>query len=229
MRAAPRLRTERGARVMSTAWPTLVQLVTLPIALQTDRIVLSHVASLQQLASYSLASQMFTPVGAVVAAAGVALWPVFARARAHGGDPPSPQRLAVGFAAVALLACAVIGVASPLLAHFASGGTIAVSVPLVLAFSALMVGQAAKNPFGQYMTDPRGLRFQAYVIPTVLLPANLVLSIWLGAAIGAPGPVLASAVTVVACQVLPNWWWVRREQRRRAPAPAAVPEPVTLE
>ncbi|MHA3703898.1 lipopolysaccharide biosynthesis protein [Jatrophihabitans sp. YIM 134969] len=221
----PRLRTERGAEVMSTAWPTLVQLMALPIALQTDRIVLSHVTSLDQLAQYSLASQMFTPVGAVVAAAGFALWPVFAKARAQGGRTASPQKLSLAFGATAALVCLLIALVSPWLARAASGGEISLSIPLILAFGAFMVGQALKNPLGMYMTAPEGLRFQAWIILFALVPANLALSIVLAHAIGAPGPVIASAVTVLLCQVLPNWWWVRRDQRRRAAAevPAGGP------
>lgn len=228
VRAAPKLRTERGGQVFGTAWPTLVQLVALPIAMQTDRIVLSHVSSLGELAEYSLASQMFTPVGAVVAAAGVALWPVFARARAKGTPTVSPHALAWSFGAAAVVVCTAIALASPWLARVASGGQITVGIGVVVAFSALMIGNALKNPYGNYMTTPAGLRFQAFIIVFAVLPVNLVLSIWLGREFGAPGPVVASALTVAAFQWLPNGWWVRRDQRRRttdaAPAPVTVQE-----
>ncbi len=218
---APRLRSVRGARVFDVAWPMLVQMIALPLAMQTDRIVLSHVASVTDLAQYNLASQVFTPVWSVVNSAGAALWPLFARARARAdhGDQ-SVSSLAVGFGAGAGAVSIVLAVCSPWLASVASGGTIRLPVGLVVAFTVFMALQGVKYPLGMYMTDARGLRYQALMI-LLLLPVNLGLSVWLAYRWGAAGPVVGSAVSVFLCQVLANWWYVRREVRRRT-ASAAV-------
>jgi O-antigen/teichoic acid export membrane protein len=212
-RLALHLRTVRGARFLDTAWPMLVQMVALPIAMQTDRIVLSHVSSLDDLAEYSLAAQMFTPLVGVVATAGMALWPVFARARAQGvTSEVSPTRMSLLFGVVAGGFVLAVSLAAGVLSELASGGTITLAAGLLLAFSALVILQAVKYPLGMYMTDARGLRYQAYMI-VLMLPVNLGLSIALAKAIGPAGPVLGSAVGVGIFQVLANWIYVRRALR----------------
>ena len=213
LRDVPRLRSVRGGKVSHVAWPMLVQMIALPLAMQTDRVILSHVSATADLASYNLAAQMFTPVWAVASAAGLALWPIFARQRtqqsARPGDISSPRRMALGFILVATLAAAIIGLAAPLLASVASGGAIRLPLSLIVWFGVLIVAQCAKVPLGMSMTDARGLSFQAVWI-MVMLPVNLGLSWILALQIGATGPVIGSAIGVLLCQVLPNWWYVAR-------------------
>jgi O-antigen/teichoic acid export membrane protein len=215
---APRLRAVPGGQVLDVAWPMLLMTIALPLAMQTDRIILSHVSDVENLSKYNLASQMYTPVWQVVSAAGIALWPIFARARARSNeDEPamSPMPMSLAFGAAAALACVAISLAAPWLSARASGGTIHLDLRLVLAFSILMVLQATKYPLGMYMTDARGLRYQAAMV-VVMLPLNVGLSWVLGIHLGAPGPVIGSVVGVLLCQVLANWAYVRRELRRRA-------------
>jgi O-antigen/teichoic acid export membrane protein len=207
-RAAPRLRSEPGAKVFDVAWPMLVQMIALPIAMQTDRLVLSHVGGSGPLAEYNLASQMYTPIWQVVSAAGFTLWPVFARARVRGTSR-SPLPMAAVFGAAAAGLALVITVASPLLAELASGGEIHLGATLVISFSLLMVFQALKYPLGMYMTDARGLRYQALMV-VLMLPVNLGLSWYLAGVLGAAGPVIGSAVGVLVFQVLANLVYVRR-------------------
>jgi O-antigen/teichoic acid export membrane protein len=218
-REAARTRSVRGGKVFDVAWPMLLQMIALPIAMQTDRLILSHVSDLRNLAEYNLASQMFTPVWQVVSSAGIALWPIFARARA-GADrrAASPMPIALAFGGGAAVVCLLISLLSPWLSDRASGGSIHLGVGLLAAFSILMVFQAVKYPLGMYMTDARGLRYQAFMI-ILLLPVNLGLSWYLAIRIGAAGPVIGSAVGVLCCQVLANWLYVRRDLRdRRHPA-----------
>ena len=223
LRAVPKLRTERGGPVIGLAWPMLVQMIALPVAMQTDRIVLSHVADLSDLTEYSLASQMFTPVWAVIAAAGVTLWPVFARSRGGGStDAVSPYRVSIGFAGAAALLCGAIAVASPLLARVASDGLITIGLPLLFAFTGFMILQGLKYPLGMYMTDARGLRFQAFMI-LLMVPVNLGLSIALAKSLGAVGPVIGSLIGVAVFQVLANFLYVRRDLRRAAERRAQPP------
>lgn len=215
MRDAPRVRTVRGGRVFDVAWPMLVQMIALPIAMQTDRIVLSHVSDLTNLAQYNLAWQIFTPVWAVTNAAGGALWPIFARARAKPGSASaSPMSLSLAFGGAAIVVCAGLAVATPWLTSAASGDTIHLGAMLIVTFSIFMVFQALKYPLGMYMTDARGLRFQALMV-VILVPMNLGLSLPLAARWGAVGPVVGSTVSVFFCQVVPNWLYVRNDIRIR--------------
>jgi O-antigen/teichoic acid export membrane protein len=189
----------------------LVQMVAVPLAMQTDRLVLSHRAGTDVLAEYSLAAQMFTPIWAVVSAGGIALWPAFARARAEGA-PGSPFPMSAAFGAGAATLALAVAVASPFLAEVASGGAISVGLPVVISFAILMVLQAVKYPLGMYLTDPPGLRYQARMIVT-MLPVNVGLSWYLTGPLGAAGPVVGSLVGVAFFEVLANVVLVRRRLR----------------
>lgn len=213
LRGARRVRSIRGERVFDTAWPMLIQMVALPLAMQSNRLILSHVGNVDELATYSLASQMFNPIFSISVAASMALWPLFAKARSRGEDHVSPLRLSVMFGASGALAVTVMSFASGPLAQLASGGTIHLPVGLLMAFSVLMVAQTAKSPLGMYMTDAKGLRFQAYMV-LLMLPINVGISIALAEVYGAVGPVIGSIVGVIFFQLAANWWYVSRAQRR---------------
>jgi O-antigen/teichoic acid export membrane protein len=79
---APFPRRFKGAKIVDQAWPMTVIMIALPVGIQTDRIILSHVTTSAELAQYNLASQMYTPIFALVSAAGFTLWPRFAASRA---------------------------------------------------------------------------------------------------------------------------------------------------
>lgn len=207
-----RFKSAPGVKVFDVAWPMLIQMIALPLAMQTDRIVLSHVSSVTSLAEYNLAAQMFTPIWTVTSAAGLALWPIYARARAGSVTATSPKRVALAFGALGGGVSVVIGLCSGWLSELATGGQITLGVPLVIAFSVLMVFQSAKVPLGMYMTDRRGLRYQALMI-VLMLPVNLGLSWVLARSYGALGPVVGSCVGVFIFQVIANWLFVSRVRR----------------
>ncbi|ODT21843.1 MAG: polysaccharide biosynthesis protein [Microbacterium sp. SCN 69-37] len=203
-------RKVKGARVFNTAWPMLIQMIALPIAMSSDRLVLSLVGTVSDLTQYSLANQIFSPVLAVVTTAGFALWPVFAKARSTGTRAPvSPGKMSLVFAGAAALAALILAAASGWLSEVASGGKIHLDAPLLWAFGVFIVLQSAKYPFGMYLTDASGLRFQAFFI-LGMLPVNLGLTITLIPALGAVAPVLGSIIGVLFFQFIPNWFLVRR-------------------
>ncbi|MBO3100541.1 lipopolysaccharide biosynthesis protein [Cellulomonas fengjieae] len=215
----PRLRSVRGVSVIHVAGPMLVQMVALPIAMQTDRLLLSHLAPTAELAQYNFGAQMFGLINATVGAAGVALWPIYARARAND-QVRSPLRPTLVFGGAALGLGLLLWLVLPIATEVVTQGKITLTWPLVASFVLFVTFQALKFPSGMYMTDARGLRFQ--VLPILLMvPLNLALSWLLIAPLGAAGPVLGSTVAVLLCQVLPNAWYVRRDLGRRRLAAAA--------
>ena len=218
LRDVPRIRRVKGVPVIAVAGPMLVQMVVLPIATQTDRLLLSHLTVGTELAEYNLASQLFGIAMQTVSAAGVALWPVFARARAVG-TVRSPERLVLIFGVVGAGLSGVVAVLSPVLVSFVSDGQLQLSPLLVVAFAATVTVSAVKYPLGMYMTDEKGLRFQ--VLPVLLLlPLQVSLSWTLIGIVGPAGPVMAGATSGFVCQVLPYAWYVRRDLRVRAAAAA---------
>lgn len=210
----PKLRAVPSVAVLGLAWPNLVQMIALPIAMQSDRLLLSHVASSDALAQYNLSSQLYGMVLQAIAAAGLALWPIYARARARGSIE-SPLKPMLVFTAAGLGLALVLALFSGWIADFISDGAIRLDFWLVGGFVAFVTLQATKYPLGMYMTDKKGLTFQVPPI-LVMVPLNLGLSWWLIGVVGAGGPIIGSAISVLLCQVVPNYLYVRRDLKRRA-------------
>ncbi|PWJ56046.1 Membrane protein involved in the export of O-antigen and teichoic acid [Quadrisphaera granulorum] len=222
LRDVPRVRTVPSIPVVGLAWPVLVAMVAEALAMQTDRLLLSHLATTDELAEYNLSWSLASLLLQTISAAGIALWPVFARARARA-DVSSPFGLAWAFAGVAALAAGTLALLMPFASHLLSDGKIAISPWTAWAFAAFVVVQAAKYPLGMYLTDGRGLRAQ---VPAVLLMVviNLGISWALVGPMGAAGPVVGSVVAVLVCQVCYYTVLVRRDlARRRAELAAAAP------
>ncbi|MCU1438800.1 MAG: polysaccharide biosynthesis protein [Naasia sp.] len=220
MREVPRVKSAPGVPIMNVAWPMMVQFLALPIAMQTDRLLLSHLTTGEELAQYNLASQLFGIVLQTVSTAGLALWPIYAKARAKG-QVRSPVQPTLWFLGLGLAAGLALAVVSPWLVEFVSDGQLHLDGWLVGGFVAFVALQAAKYPVGMYMTDERGLKFQ--VIPIlILVPLNLGLSWYLIPIIGAGGPIIGSAISTLLCQLVPNLLYVRRDLARRR---TATPDP----
>jgi O-antigen/teichoic acid export membrane protein len=213
IRAVPRVKSVPGVKIMNVAWPMLAQMLALPIAMQTDRLLLSHLGTGAELAQYNLGSQLFGLILQTIGAAGIALWPVFARSRSDS-HIRSPFPLAFGFFGVGLALAVVLAALLPWITPIVSDGEISLDPWLIGGFIAFVGVQAAKYPLGMYMTDIRGLRFQ--VIPiVVMVPINLGISWYLVGVLGAAGPIIGSAIAVGLCQVFPNVWYVVRDLTRR--------------
>lgn len=220
VRDVPRWRSVPGTPVMNLAWPSMVQLIAVPLALQSDRVLLSHFGGIVQLAAYGLAAQLFGLVLQTINTAGISLWPIFARARVDGRIL-TPYKASAAFAAAAGLVAGALALLLPWIVPVISDGRVRLEPPLVAAFVLYVCVHAAKYPLGMYMNDLAGLRFQ--VLPIVLmLPANVALSVLLIPRYGAAGTVFASAVTVAIFQLATSVLYVRRDVRRRMLAPESA-------
>jgi O-antigen/teichoic acid export membrane protein len=206
-------RRHPGVPAIGVAWPMLVQMIALPIAMQTDRLLLSHLTSGTELAQYNLSSQLFGLVLQTIAAAGITLWPIYAKARAEKRIE-SPARPTIWFAAGGLALGLMLAAIAPWLTQYISGGKLTLDPWLIGGFVVFVALQAAKYPAGMYLTDKRGLTFQVWPI-LASVPLNLALSWWLITPFGAGGPIIGSAIAVLLCQVIPNLWYVQRDLARR--------------
>jgi O-antigen/teichoic acid export membrane protein len=189
--------------------------VGLPVGLQTGRILLAHLSTPVQLSSYALMAQIYGVCWSVLSTAGLAYWPVFVKRRAATEETVRMWwRLTATFAVIAAMATVVMVVLGPWAAKVLSGGRIDVSAWLALAFGALLVGQAVHLSANVLLTRPNEARWQAQW--TVAMAA---ISIGLGCAAatryGAVGVVYASALAILAAQVVPDLAWVPRLVRRR--------------
>jgi O-antigen/teichoic acid export membrane protein len=212
-RRIARFRRYPGVPIISLTWPVLVSSVVMPLTLQTDRLLLSQLTRGDELAQYNLAAQLFGLILQTTAAAGLAMWPWYAKARSQG-RVASPVVPSLWFLSGGIVLGLSMAFASPWLEVLVSKGKIHLDLWLVAGFVAFVAVEAAKYPLGMYMTDRNGLLFQ--VIPLlVMVPVNLGLSWGLIGAVGAGGPVLGSAIAVLLCQVFPYFWYVRRDLARR--------------
>lgn len=196
-------RSSRELRLLDTSLPMLVISIASPLALQSDRLILGHRGTTQDLATYAAAMWIYAPGSSVVAMAGIALWPALARRRAAGSVSWHVQsRLMFISGGLALaLGCGML-VVGPVVARIVLGSSPVQLLEVLLAMAGLLLAQAVHMPNGYLQTDPAGLRFQAVAL-AVMLPVNVALSWAWAARLGAVGPVLASLATWVFIVTLP--------------------------
>lgn len=216
----PHIRARRGVSVWRTAAPMVAITLGIPLALQTDRVILAHRAGLTALAHYAVAIQLYAPLWTVIATAGVALWPVFARG-GEGGQGRSVIAPMAWFMIAGALGGLALFVAGPWIAQLVTGTSLRVDRGLYGALGVLLLAQAAQLPVGMYFMTDAGLRFQAVCV-TWMLPVSLSFSWWAAGVWGAKGPVVGSVIAIVACQWLPG---LRRARgaRNRVRQPSSSP------
>jgi O-antigen/teichoic acid export membrane protein len=186
-----RRRTFQGRRIRSIAGPRLILSLTIPLALASDRVVLSHFASAQDVAVYGVCLQLFAPVTALVAAAAQPLWPIYVAARATGETGPRVTRLVLGFCLGTLLVSGTLLVLSGPLAKIVGDGKVDLGLLVPVAGALMTLVFAAAYPVGMALTTPKELRFMA-AANVIALPLNVAGSIVLARSLGAAGPMLAS-------------------------------------
>jgi O-antigen/teichoic acid export membrane protein len=211
-------RRARGARVMHIGLPMLAQTALIPVAVQSDRIILAHFSTTHEVALYALVAQVFTAVQALVTAAGLSLWPVFTRQQ-RAGKRIFVARYSLLFAGFSASMCLVIVLVEEPVFRLLSEGRLQIGMLLLLAFGLETCVQAALYPIGMSMMDARGVRFQVPPIACSVI-ANIALSVVLSRSLGASGPVLATAGATLVFQLVPYAWYVRARTRRAARAAA---------
>ncbi|HLY34124.1 MAG TPA: oligosaccharide flippase family protein [Jatrophihabitantaceae bacterium] len=203
LRKLPYRHRYRGGSIRNISGPMLVITLGIPLALQSDRIVLSHVSSSQAVAEYSVAVQIFAPVVALIAASAQPLWPIWIQARAQGKSGPGLTTvLAIFCGATALISLVLVVISDPI-GHIIGGRSMNLGVLLPVSAGLAMVMQSAAYPVAMALMDPRGIRFVA-VCTLIAVPLNVGLSVVLAEHIGAPGPLLATFIVGVLVQTLPG-------------------------
>jgi O-antigen/teichoic acid export membrane protein len=193
-----------GATIFATAAPYFVVMVGLPVALQSDRIILAHRVDPVVLSDYSYVAQVYTPLWSVVSIAGLALWPYFAASN-QGRETMRKGWLTglVYLGAAGCLIAAAFLLLTRYVVHWMSAGSSTPEWSLLLAFAALLVVQSVHLTTGIMLLTPRQLRFQAICVVALVI-TNLPLSWVLAGEMGAAGPVIASAIAVAVCQLVPG-------------------------
>jgi O-antigen/teichoic acid export membrane protein len=217
----PRPRRHAGARIRGIAGPRLITNITVPLALASDLVVLSHFSSPRQLADYGICVQIFAPVTALVAAAAAPLWPIYIAAKAKGSTGPPISRTVLRFCVPTVVVCALLVPVAPWAGRVISDGQVRFGLFLPIAAALMTVIYSAAFPVGMALTTPKELRFSA-TVSLVALPLNVGASIVLAGLIGAPGPLLATAVVGLAQMTSAAYYL-----RTRSAPPAALSFPST--
>jgi O-antigen/teichoic acid export membrane protein len=200
-----------GKSIRAISGPMLLITLSVPLALQSDRIVLSHVASRQAVANYSVVVQIFAPVAALIAASAQPLWPIYAKARSEGRTGPGLGKVLVLFCGAATVLCGLLVVIAAPVGQLIGNGRIHLGWLLPVAAGLAVLTQAAAYPVAMKLMDPAGVRFVA-ICTAVALPLNIGLSIVFGSSIGAAGPLLATFAIGVLVQTIPALLFARRHE-----------------
>lgn len=209
LRRLPSPARHPGTRIRGIAGPRLIISITVPLALASDRVILSQFSTGEAVASYSIAMQIFGPVLALIGAAAQPLWPIFVAAKRGRADAPNlPKVVALFVLAAAALAAVLVVVAGPI-GSAVSADEVDLGLLLPVAGGLVVVVTAVTFPMSAALTTPAELRFAAG-LAVVALPVNLGTSAVLASHIGAPGPLLATAGVGLFVQALPAALYLRR-------------------
>ena len=208
-------RPRSGTRLLAGSMWLFVVGVGSPVGLQTGRILLAHLSTPMQLSQYALMAQIYGLCWSALSIAGVAYWPVFVKRRTATEESVRMWwRLTATFVGIAAIAMLAIVALAPLAATVLSGGRIDVSAWLALAFGVLLVGQTAHLPSSVLLTRPNEARWQA-LWALAMAAVSIGVGVVAAARFGAVGVVYASALAILAAQVVPDLVWVPRLVRRR--------------
>jgi O-antigen/teichoic acid export membrane protein/capsular polysaccharide biosynthesis protein len=215
-----RPRRFRGAPIAATAVPMFIVMIGLPIALNSDRVVIAHRLDAANLSNYSYASQLYLPLWSIASTAAVALWPRFARQQSDRAEVRRGWLAGVAMlTGLGLVMAVCFLLFSKFLIGWMSASQAAPPRSLLIAFSVLLFVQAAHVGTGIFLIAPEMLRFQAVCVVALVL-TNLPLSWILAPRLGVAGPVYASAITVFVCQLVPGVLRALRASR-----PLRIPQP----
>jgi O-antigen/teichoic acid export membrane protein len=202
-------RRHPGAKISGIAGPALIVLLLGPITLQSDRLVLSHFGTADDVAVYSVGLQMFSPLFAIIPAAARPLWPIFAQARVTGTKTVSLFKVILLFAAgTFVVAGGLVAVSGPV-ARVVSDGEIDIGIAVPLLFASGTMIQAITVPMAMALMYPAGLRVVAR-LSLIATPINLVGSILVAGSLGAAGPLYVGAVVTVILQMIPAALYLMR-------------------
>jgi O-antigen/teichoic acid export membrane protein len=221
-------RRHPGLPVMDIGWPMLAQLLSPPIAVSTQRLVLAQWGTTQEVAEYGVAGQVFFALQGLALAAGVALWPLYAQRRARGTLTRGPALQSLIFGSAVLVATVAIWLIGPWLFEFITDGTLTVSTGTILSFGLMITCIATVYPLGMFLMDKPGLRFQ--VAPTLIMAfSSLGLSIILTPLLGTPGPMLANSIAIIVCQIIPFAIYIARNRERLYSAKTEPASPIAAQ
>jgi O-antigen/teichoic acid export membrane protein len=197
-----RVRTRPGGRVKGVMLSVLIISIAIPLFSSGLRIIVGHLGTLRDLAELTLSLQLFMLCAQILGAAGLALWPVYARRRAEN-DLPFKEVLWVSalFGAIGAAMATVIFFGAPLASAAVTGSQVELSGGTVAALGLFLIAYAAFWPAGMVMTTSSALRTQAALTLASALAALTGAGL-LVPRMGAAGALLSSAIAYALFRVV---------------------------
>jgi O-antigen/teichoic acid export membrane protein len=189
-------RTRAHHRLRHLALPMLVIQIIGPLNDQLDRLVLSHLSTVDELATYALGAQLLASAMSFCTVLIPQLWSEFAELRATGGPRAAVARALTylkRLAPLSVLGGAAFAVVCHEAAPWISDGRLHLSWSLCATFGAGLALSALSLVLGIGLTDPRSLRLQPVLLAGTTA-VNVVLTLAWAAPLGALGPAVASLV-----------------------------------
>jgi O-antigen/teichoic acid export membrane protein len=153
-------------------------------------------------AAYSVGTQVFNPVFAILPAAARPLWPIFAHTRVTGIRTVSLRKVLLLFFAGTTAVAAVIVLFAQPIARLVSGDEVHLGVALPLLLGGACVVQAVTHPMAMALMYPAGLRIVSR-LALLATPINLLFSILVAGRWGAVGVLWVGLVVSMLLQVVP--------------------------
>lgn len=203
-------RVEKNPMLRGIAAPMVIITIILPLAYQTDRVIISHEVGIDAVAQYSMALQLYSPLMSVIGGTAIALWPIFVDRGAGTSAALTFYRSMLIFTTAGTVLAICLVLVGPTIASVISNGAISPGEDLWICFGALLVLQSASYPMAMFLTRSDQLWYQAK-LHIIMLSINFPLSLFSARMIGAPGPVIASCIAIAAALSLPQFLRTRRD------------------
>jgi O-antigen/teichoic acid export membrane protein len=210
-------------RMMRLGLMFFILAIAIAVAYQTDNIVIARVLGPAQVTQYAVPMKLFMVAPLIMSFALAPLWPAYGEALARGDVAWVRRTLTRSFAVSAtvgaLISALLLAFGVPILRAWA-GSAIHPTSPLILALSAWSLIQCLTGPVAMYLNGANALGFQA-VCATLMMVANLALSIVLTRAVGVSGPAWGSVIAQVVFVLIPCAVYVRLTLKRLTEAESA--------
>lgn len=196
-------RRSRRRREFRTAPAMLLITVMGPLTFQSGRLTLSWFSGPAVVGQFSAGMLVFAPIFSLAQVAGRSLWSEFARLRFD------QEALTKAFRSAFLICGAIgitggiaVGIVGPYIAAWATSGTVAIPSELFWFFGAIVFVTALHQPGGMFLTDAKGLRFQAMTSCAMALSTLLFIFSFIGA-LGLLAPVIGTLIGFTFGQFIP--------------------------
>ncbi len=199
-------RLDASEYVKTNAKFMLVISLCLAIIQYLDRFLIAGFMPKEFLPEYIYVSQIYVPLWAAISSVLIVIWPHIAELERLLGAEETRAKLKAIWVRVSIsgfVLAVVFALIAPPIIELVSHGLVTPSNILVLSFSLLLFLQMVQFPIGVYLVGNSGLRHQAkfsifaviFFVPT---------SIYFLGSLGTLGPVLATCLTILMFQIIPN-------------------------